>query len=57
MTVGYVGAIPLDFSVKASGSAVVQIAIEVTPGLAIAMTEPLRMTTKSDIAAYHVEEP
>ena len=33
------------------------IAIEVTPGLAIAMIAPLRMTTKSDIAEYHVDEP
>ena len=33
------------------------IAIEVTPGLAIAMIAPLRMTTKSDIAEYQVEEP
>jgi len=33
------------------------IAIEVTLGLAMAMIAPLRMTTKSDIAEYQVEEP
>ena len=33
------------------------MAIEVTPGLAIAMIAPLRMTTKSDIAEYHVDDP
>jgi hypothetical protein len=33
------------------------MAIEVTRALAIAMVEPLRMMTKSDIAAYQVEEP
>ena len=33
------------------------IAIEVTLGLAIAMIAPLRITTKSDIAEYHVDEP
>src|SRR5688572_16632254 len=42
-----------------SSSAVIGllIAIEVTPGLAIAITAPLRMTTKSDIAEYHVDDP
>jgi len=33
------------------------IAIEVTLGLAMAMIAPLRMTTKSDIAEYQVDEP
>src|SRR3954467_12802843 len=33
------------------------ISIEVPPGLAIAMIAPLRITTKSDIAEYHVDEP
>ena len=33
------------------------IAIDVTLGLAIAMIAPLRITTKSDIAEYQVEEP
>ncbi|MNC85403.1 hypothetical protein D3C83_09990 [compost metagenome] len=42
---------------SSSGSIGLPIAIEVTLGLAMAITEPLRITTKSDIAAYQVEEP
>ena len=42
---------------SSSASIGLLIAIEVTPGLAIAMIAPLRITTKSDIAEYHVEEP
>ena len=33
------------------------MATEVTRALAIAIVDPLRITTKSDIAAYQVEEP
>ena len=42
---------------SSSWSICLPIAIEVTLGLATAMIEPLRITTKSDIAAYQVEEP
>ncbi len=42
---------------SSSASTGLLIAIEVTPGLAIAMIAPLRITTKSDIAEYQVEEP
>ena len=42
---------------SSSGSIGLLMAIDVTPGLAIAMIAPLRMTTKSDIAEYHVDEP
>ena len=42
---------------NSSGSIGLLIAIDVTPGLAIAMIAPLRITTKSDIAEYQVDEP
>ena len=42
---------------SSSGSIGLLIAIEVSAALAMAMVEPLRMTTKSDIAAYQVDEP
>ena len=42
---------------RSSASIVVLIAIEVTLGLAMAMIAPLRITTNSDIAEYHVEDP
>src|ERR1043166_9341562 len=42
---------------SSSGSVGLLIALEVTRALVIAVVEPLRITTKSDIAAYQVEEP
>ena len=42
---------------SSSASIGLLIAMEVTLGLAIAMIAPLRITTKSDIAEYHVDEP
>ena len=42
---------------RSSASIFLLMAIEVTFGLAMAMIAPLRMTTKSDIAEYHVDEP
>jgi hypothetical protein len=42
---------------RSSASIGLLMAIDVTLGLAMAMIAPLRITTKSDIAEYQVEEP
>jgi hypothetical protein len=42
---------------SSSGSIGLLIASDVTRALAIAIVEPLRMMTKSDIAAYQVDDP
>ena len=42
---------------SSSASIGLLIASDVTPGLAMAMIAPLRITTKSDIAEYHVDDP
>src|SRR4029078_8402551 len=42
---------------RSSGSMGLLIASDVTLGLAMAMIAPLRITTKSAIAEYHVDDP